>query len=105
VFKNKKFTNREQFIDTLSSPFEHLPNVLNILEQFTATKDESVISAKTHLEELCEKLGEINKNLNENKEKVLILKRKAEQELEKVFFLNHIDKLPVSLILSYIFFL
>ena len=95
MFKNKKVTNREQFIDTLSSPFEHLTTVLNILEQLTA-KDDSVLLAKTHLAELCEKLGEINKNLTEHKEKFLILKRKAEHELEKVFFLSHIDKLPVS---------
>ncbi len=98
MFKNKKITNREQFIETLSSPLEHLTTILNILEQFTATKDESVLLAKIHLAELCEKLGEINKNLTENKEKFLILKKKAENELEKVFFLSHIDKLPVSLI-------
>jgi hypothetical protein len=96
VFQNKKISNRTQFIEILFSPLSHLSNVLCVFQKLSTSKDESVILAKVDLADLCTMLEEINKILNEKKEYALMLKQKAENELERIFFVDSIDDLPVS---------
>lgn len=100
VFQNKKICNRAKFIEILFSPLSHLSNILCIFQKLSTSKDESVILAKVDLADLCKLLEEINKIFNEKKEYVSMLKQKAENELERIFFLESIDDLPVSYFLG-----
>jgi len=100
VFHNKKITNRAQFIEILFSPMLHVSNILCIFQKLSVSKDESVILAKIDLANLCNMLEEINKMFIEKKEQSLNLKRKIENEMEKIFFMDAIDNLPVSQIFT-----
>ena len=95
IVKNKEIDPTD-FIDFLSDPIDYLPKALEIFKKLLENSPESDLLAKSMVKRMCRELNDLMKNSAEKDPHFLKLKKQCQNDLNRIYFLNEIDYLPVK---------